>query len=185
MPLGVADRIRGRTRRCSTDTTGGANAVRRRRCDGGLRLAAGGGDDRQYGGARPSRGEWAKGESAAKAIGRSRGGRTTKIDALIDLAGQPLAFHLIGGHIADITVAAPLLDQAAPSAWLIGDRGDDADHLHALSKAAAPFAVIPNKANRKGCRVLQMTQPSANPLARRKNQHISRSVDFREFCMRY
>jgi len=57
-----------------------------------------------------------------QAIGRSRGGRTTKVHALIDHAGRPLAFRLTGGNIADLTVAAPLLYQLAPSAWLIGDK---------------------------------------------------------------
>jgi transposase len=115
----------------------------------GLRRAGGGGDDRQHGGARPPRGERGKRGECGQAIGRSRGGRTTKIHALIDLAGRPLALRLSGGNIADITIAAPLLCQTAPSAWLIGDKGYDADHLRALLDSRGTTAVIPNKANRK------------------------------------
>jgi hypothetical protein len=36
--------------------------------------------------------------------------------------------RLTGRNICDITVAAPLLEGAAASAWLIGDKGYDADH---------------------------------------------------------
>jgi transposase len=86
----------------------------------------------------------AKGERG-QAIGRSRGGRTTKIHALIDHAGRPLAFRLSGGNIADITVAAPLLCQLAPSAWLIGDKGYDAIICAPCSKAEGPSPSSPTK----------------------------------------
>ncbi len=72
-----------------------------------------------------------------------------QIHALIDQAGRPLAFRLTGGNVADITMAAPLLRQVAPSAWLIGDKGYDADHLRVLLESRGTIAVIPNKTNRK------------------------------------
>jgi transposase len=81
---------------------------------------------------RASRRERRKRGERDQAIGRSRGGLTTKIHALIDQVGRPLAFRLTGGNIADVTVAAPLLQAIVPSAWLIGDKGYDADHLRAL-----------------------------------------------------
>jgi transposase len=40
---------------------------------------------------------------ANQAIGRSRGGHTTKIHALTDAECRPVAFLLTGGHIADCT----------------------------------------------------------------------------------
>jgi transposase len=116
---------------------------------GELRRAACGDHDRQYGGARTPRGERRKRGERGQAIGRSRGGRTTKIHVLIDGAGRPLAFCLTGGNIADITVAAPLLEGAAASAWLIADKGYDADHLRLLLDGRGTTAVIPNKSNRK------------------------------------
>ena len=63
--------------------------------------------------------------------------------------GRPLAFRLTGGNIADITVAAALLHATTPSAWLIGDKGYDADHLRHLLDSRGTIAVIPNKSNRK------------------------------------
>ena len=114
-----------------------------------LRRAAGGGDDRQHGGTGAPRRQRRKRGERDQAIGRSRGGRTTKIHALIDQAGRPVAFQLTGGNIADIAAAAPLLQATAPSAWLIGDKGYDADHLRALLDDRGTIAVIPNKSNRK------------------------------------
>ena len=46
----------------------------------------------------------------AQAIGRSRGGRTTKIHALTDQLCRPIAFLLTGGQVADCIAADELLD---------------------------------------------------------------------------
>ena len=43
-----------------------------------------------------------KGDSN-EAIGRSRGGLTTKIHAIVDALGNPLAVSLTGGHVHDVT----------------------------------------------------------------------------------
>jgi len=36
-----------------------------------------------------------------RALGRSRGGFTSKVHCLADALGRPLAFHLMGGEAAD------------------------------------------------------------------------------------
>jgi transposase len=149
---------------------------------GGLCRAAGRGDDRQHGGARPSRGERGKRGERGQAIGRSRGGRTTKIHALIDHAGRPLAFRLTGGNIADVTVAAPLLQDIAPSAWLIGDKGYDADHLRALLDSRGTIAVIPNKSNRKRLFPFDAERYKWRNVIERTNCRIK---DFRAIATRY
>jgi hypothetical protein len=48
-----------------------------------------------------------------QAIGRSRGGRTSKIHCLADDRGRPIAFALTPGNVADITMALPLLQVVA------------------------------------------------------------------------
>ena len=53
-----------------------------------------------------------KGEQA-QATRRSRGGRTSKIHALANAEGKPIAFMLTPGNVADISVAATLLDNIA------------------------------------------------------------------------
>jgi transposase len=152
------------------------------RCVERVWRAAGGGDDRQHRGACSSRGERCKRGEPDQAIGRSRGGRTTKIHILIDLAGRPRAFRLTGGNIADITVAAPLLSQIAPSAWLIGDKGYDADHLRALVESRGTIAVIPNKSNRKHLFPFDAERYKWRNVIERTNCRIK---DFRAIATRY
>src|SRR5260370_18831438 len=144
--------------------------------------AAGSGDDRQHGGARPSRRERRKRGERGQAIGRSRGGRTTKIHTLIDGQGRPVAVCLTGGNIADITVAAPLLRQIAPSVWLIGDKGYDADHLRALLESRGTTAVIPNKSNRKRRFPFDPERYKERNLIERTNCRLK---DFRAIATRY
>ena len=83
-----------------------------------------------------------------QAIGRSRGGRTTKIHALVDDQGRPHALLLTGGHVADIKGAVSLLAATEPTGSLIGDKGYDADHLRQFLGARGTTVVIPNKINR-------------------------------------
>src|SRR5207253_6912834 len=59
------------------------------------------------------------------ALGRSRGGFSTKIHLKVDLAGLPLAFHLTGGEASDCRNFEILLDlgpDIAPRA-AITDKG--------------------------------------------------------------
>ena len=149
---------------------------------GELRRAARGGDDRQYRGARAPRRERRKRGEREQAIGRSRGGRTTKIHALIDGAGRPLAFRLSGGNIADIALAAPLLEATAASAWLIADKGYDAAHLRALLDSRGTIAVIPNKSNRKHPFPFDAERYKWRNLIERTNCRIK---DFRAIATRY
>ncbi|HEV2300541.1 MAG TPA: IS5 family transposase, partial [Stellaceae bacterium] len=83
-----------------------------------------------------------------QAIGRSRGGMSTKIHALVDALGKPLAFLLTPGQAHDLTGADALLPQMAAE-LLIADRAFDADArvLEPLA-AAGKSAVIPPRPNR-------------------------------------
>ncbi|WP_353269176.1 IS5 family transposase [Gemmatimonas sp.] len=83
-----------------------------------------------------------------QAIGRSRGGLTTKIHAIVDALGNPVALSLTPGQAADITQAAPLLDQVEPDAFL-ADKGYDSDALVATLEGRGIKPVIPPKANRR------------------------------------
>ena len=51
---------------------------------------------------------------------------TTKIHAVVDALGNPVALSLTPGQAADITQAEPLLERLDPEA-LIADKGYDAD----------------------------------------------------------
>ncbi len=93
-----------------------------------------------------------------QAIGRSRGGRTTKIHALSDPDCRPCAFHLTPGQDADIVAAPALLELAPPMNALIGDKGYDGDDFRAdiINRGANP--VIPNKFQQNNPPPLQQTR---------------------------
>ena len=53
-------------------------------------------------------------KNGAQAIGRSRGGLTTKIHVLVDALGNPFRLMLTPGQDHDLTGAEPLLETANP-----------------------------------------------------------------------
>jgi transposase len=73
---------------------------------------------------------------------------TTKIHAVVDALGNPVALSLTPGQAADITQAEPLLDELEPEA-VIADKGYDSDALVAKLDERGIRPVIPPKANRK------------------------------------
>jgi len=90
-------------------------------------------------------------KNGEQAIGRSRGGLTTKIHALVDALGNPVALMLTPGQAHDLACAEPLIDSADPQA-LIGDKAYDADPLIDTLNQRQITPVIPPKANRKTSR---------------------------------
>ncbi|WAH59978.1 IS5 family transposase [Pseudomonas silvicola] len=93
-------------------------------------------------------------EPADHALGRSRGGLTTKIHMLCDANGTPLRFLLSGGQASDISHAQPLLDEVSiPSRqlgrprkrckWLLADKGYDAEALRRYCDQYRMQPVIP------------------------------------------
>ncbi len=84
-----------------------------------------------------------------EAIGRSKGGLSTKIHALVDALGNPLAFMLTPGQAHDLEGADALLPQMAADT-LLADKAFDADkRVIEPLLAAGKTAVIPPKSNRK------------------------------------
>ena len=73
---------------------------------------------------------------------------TTKIHALVDALGNPVALMLTPGQAHDLACAEPLIDGADPQA-LIGDKAYDADPLIDTLNRREITPVIPPKANRK------------------------------------
>jgi transposase len=87
--------------------------------------------------------------SEDQAIGRSRGGLSTKIHALADALGNPVSFFLTGGEAHDLVGADHLLPSMQAD-MLIADKAFDADErVIAPLATAGKTAVIPPKANRR------------------------------------
>ena len=87
-------------------------------------------------------------KNGEQAIGRSRGGLTTKIHVLVDGLGNPVDVMLTPGQAHDLTCAEPLLERADPQA-LLGDKAYDAVALLDTLAKRQITPVIPPKANRK------------------------------------
>jgi transposase len=62
-------------------------------------------------------------------MGRSRGGLTTKIHALVDANGNPIALKLTEGQAHDGRSASDLLDRLGAGQILLADRAYDSDAL--------------------------------------------------------
>ena len=86
--------------------------------------------------------------NVASALGRSRGGLTTKIHALMDGHGRPLCHLLALGQAADCRHVQALLEGVS-FAWLIGDRAYDTDALRVWCADHTVEVVISSKRNRK------------------------------------
>lgn len=72
---------------------------------------------------------------------------TTKIHAVVDALGNPVALSLTPGQVSDISQAYPLLEEIEPDAFL-ADKGYDADALIQALERRRITPVIPPKANR-------------------------------------
>lgn len=90
----------------------------------------------------------AKRGSADHCLGRSRGGLTTKIHAVVDAQGLPIRLGLTAGQAHDRQVADKLLDQLSPHTIVLADKAYDADRIRALIEEQGATPNIPAKSNR-------------------------------------
>lgn len=93
----------------------------------------------------------------AQALGRSKGGFTTKIHALVDGLGNPIKFILTGGHRNDITQAAELLKEQRDKV-VLADKGYDSQALVNILEHQGCMATIPSKKNAKKPRKIDKEQ---------------------------
>lgn len=83
-----------------------------------------------------------------QALGRSRGGFSTKIHVNVDALGNPLRYRLTGGQNHDITQAAELVE-GYQSEYVIADKSYDAQPFLELIEGRGAIPVIPPRANRR------------------------------------
>src|ERR1044072_3800898 len=98
------------------------------------------GDDRS--GLRPKKG------GLGPAVGRSRGGLTTKIHMACDSRGRPVLFLLAPGQSNDILAAPALIAGMTPEA-ILADRAYDSNALRKEIDRIGARAVIPSTRSRK------------------------------------
>jgi len=88
-----------------------------------------------------------KGDQTAQALGRSRGGFSTKVHLVVDALGNPLGIRLTPGQQQDISQAEALLADLA-SDNVIADKGYDSDAFINFIESGGSVAVIPPRSNR-------------------------------------
>jgi transposase len=136
-------------------------------------------------GARRKRGE--------QALGRSKGGFSTKLHLRADARGRPVTFHLTGGERHDLFGVGPLFEQGVlhtgrrgrprwkPRA-VIADKAYSAAWLLDAFRRKHIVPIIPNRAD-------QPENPDFDPRAYRKRNLIERLVgklkQFRRVATRY
>lgn len=86
-------------------------------------------------------------EKDAEAIGRSRGGYSTKIHVKVDAFGRPLCFELSGGQAHEMKFAEKLLGDE-PCDFLLADKGYDSNDFRKKLNEQGICPVIPGKRNR-------------------------------------
>lgn len=75
-------------------------------------------------------------------MGRSKGGLTTKIHALVDANGLPILLKITPGQAHDGCSAADMLGSLSAGDVLLADRAYDSDALHAEMAARGVFANV-------------------------------------------
>jgi transposase len=115
-------------------------------------------------------------------MGRSRGGLTTKIHALVDAEGRPVRVVLTAGQAGDAPACEQLLPLVARGAILIADRAYDANAIRATMAERGAWANIPPRVIRKG------TFPFSSWVYRQRNlveRFFNRIKHFRGLATRY
>ena len=85
----------------------------------------------------------------AHGIGRTKGGRNTKLHAVCDAKGRPLVLLLTPGNVHDCKVAQRCIEAMPPAGELVADKGYDSKALRDWLAERGTTAVIPPRENRK------------------------------------
>jgi transposase len=84
-----------------------------------------------------------------RAIGRSRGGNTTKIHIAADAHGNPIDFEITGGEVHDAKIASKLIEKVDLAEVIVADKGYDSEAIRDEIRLRGSQPVIPRKSNSK------------------------------------
>lgn len=116
-----------------------------------------------------------------QALGRSRGGFSTKLHVIVNGLGMPVDFRLTPGQAADITQAEALLENYDFDV-VLGDKGFDSKKLINFIESRGGEAVIPPRSNLKDQREYDRHLYKERNLVER---FINRIKQFRRVATRY
>lgn len=115
-------------------------------------------------------------------MGRSRGGLTTKIHALVDANGLPVALKLTEGQAHDGVSASDMLETLSEGQILLADRAYDSDRLRQSLGERGVFGNVRPMTGRK------RTLPFSPWLYRQRNlveRFFSKLKHYRAVATRY
>lgn len=117
-----------------------------------------------------------------QAIGRSRGGRTTKIHAVANASGRLIAFDLSPGQMGDVRPAAGLIDTLPKAAQVLADTAYDSDKFREFLIARGSTPVIKPNPTRKNIPPFDKAAYKARNVIERAFSHLK---DWRRVATRY
>jgi transposase len=97
----------------------------------GIEIARQSVSHRQHDRESPSGSQRRKRGEQKQAIGISRGGRSTKIHAIVDSKGRPLNFTVTGGQVHDSQIVGDVLDTPRPPLAVTADKAYDSEKVPA------------------------------------------------------
>ena len=126
---------------------------------------------------------WRKRGPQRNALGRSRGGFSTKINARTNADGLPIGIVITPGQAHDVTAYPALMAQSdTDPKQLLADKGYDSDTIRGDVQARGGEPLIPTKINRKA----QFVVPKAlYRLRNRIERFINRLKNSRRVATRY
>jgi len=115
--------------------------------------------------------------SASEEFGRSRGGLTTKIHAVVDANGLPLHVAITGGQQHDSLAACALLEGLPSDGMVLADKAYDATEIRRFASSCGGWANIPPRRNRR--------DPICfSPYLYRHRNHVERFFNRIKHCRR-
>jgi transposase len=116
------------------------------------------------------------------AIGRSRGGLTTKLHAVVNEDGLPVRFVITPGQVSDKTTAPELLDGLELAPDIVADRGYSATALIDWCAARGSTAHIPSQRN---VRVVRTVPAHLYRLRNLVERYFNKLKHFRRVATRF
>ena len=115
-------------------------------------------------------------------IGRSRGGRGSKVHAAVDHLGRPLRLDITGAQTHDSKAFDAFLGWNAPPKAIVADKAYGSKAIRQAIKNEGAIAVIPSKSNAK---IFIPHDPDLYAMRNLVERFFCRMKDMRRLTMRY
>ena len=123
-----------------------------------------------------------KGGRRRRRLAVRAGGRATKIHAIVDARGRPIAIEVTPDHLGDVRVATALITGVPAGGCLAADAAYDSDGLRRFLLQRGTVPVIPNNPTRKRHHPFDETAYRQRNLIERM---FCRLKDWRRIATRY